>query len=400
MQTEYSFAIVLPRTTVLFEEVLMSTPAAPLRTRWRFATLFGLAGSLVVGLIVLAFVWPAATMQPRGLPVGIAGPAAQVTALEHALAGQDPDPLAFTRVSSRADAVDRIRSRAIVGAVLLGGSPEVLTTSAAGSAQNQLLRGIGAQVQVQVSSKVEGALVTRVQRLGTTLGAVQQAVEQGRAPQLPGAQAPSAAPSSIPTVRVTDVVPLSADDPIGAGLSGASFPLVLGGMLGGVLVSLLVVGAVRRLVALLVYGAAAGVVVTLVLQTWLHVLQRDWLLNAGAFGLAMLATAAVVVGFTSLIGTPGIAVGAVVSLLIGTPISGAAIPPQFLAGPWGAVGQAFVPGAASTLVRSLSYFPDADTSAQWWTLVAWAAAGLLLTVVGRFRSLAPVPLPAGELDPA
>ena len=81
----------------------------------------------------------------------------------------------------------------------------------------------------------------------------------------------------------------------------------------------------------------------------------------------MLATAAVVVGFNSLIGTPGIAVGAVVSLLIGNPISGAAIPAQFIAGPWGAVGQWFVPGAASTLVRSLSYFPDADTAPQWWT---------------------------------
>ena len=183
-------------------------------------------------------------------------------------------------------------------------------------------------------------------------------------------------------MRVTDVVPLSSDDPIGAGLSSASFPLVLGGMLGGVLVSLLVAGAVRRVIALLVYGAAAGAVVTFVLQTWLHVLQGDWLANAAAFGLAMLATAAVVVGFNSLIGTPGIAVGAVISLLIGNPISGAAVPAQFIAGPWGDIGQWFVPGAASSLVRSLSYFPDADTAPQWWTLAAWAAGGIVLTLVG------------------
>ena len=30
------------------------------RTRWRFAMAFGLAGALVVGLLVTAFIWPAA----------------------------------------------------------------------------------------------------------------------------------------------------------------------------------------------------------------------------------------------------------------------------------------------------------------------------------------------------
>lgn len=390
----------------------MPVIAAP-HTRWRFTVLFGIAGALVVGILVLAFVWPAATADPRGLPVGIAGPAAQVSGVRAAVAKQDPDPVSFVPVSSRADAVDRIRRREIVGAVLLGTKPEVLTSSAAGSAQNQILRGIGTSLQAQVAAKAESALVAKLQQLGGALTAVQQraaaqvkaaiqAIQQGEQPPIasarPAASAPSAAPA-LPTVRITDVVPLSSDDPLGAGLSSASFPLVLGGMLGGVLVSLLVVGAVRRVLALLVYGIAAGAVVGLVLQTWLAVLQRDWLLNACAFGLAMLATAAVVVGFNSLLGTPGIAVGAVVSLLVGNPISGAAFPAQFIAGPWGEIGQWFVPGAASTLIRSLSYFPDADTAPQWWTLAAWAAGGLVLTVVGHFRSRAPIPLPAGELEP-
>jgi hypothetical protein len=113
----------------------------------------------------------------------------------------------------------------------------------------------------------------------------------------------------------------------------------------------------------------------------------------------MLATAAVVVGLQSLLGAPGIALGAIVSLLVGTPISGAALPAQFIAGPWGEVGQWFVPGAASTLVRSLSYFPSADTAPQWWTLAAWAVGGLVLTVAGHFRGRAPVPLPERELAP-
>jgi hypothetical protein len=194
------------------------------------------------------------------------------------------------------------------------------------------------------------------------------------------------------------VVPLSPDDPTGAGLGSAGFPLVLGGVLGGVLVSLLVAGAARRVLALLLYGGAAGVLVPLVLQSWLHILQRDWLLNAAAIGLATLATAALLVGCTAVLGRAGIALGAVISLLVANPISGAALPHQFLPEPWGDVGQLLVPGAASTLVRSLSYFPAADTTGQWLVLAAWAVGGLLLTVLGPFRSSTPVRPPERELE--
>jgi hypothetical protein len=384
------------------------------RTRWPLSLLLGLAGALVVGLLVLAFAWPAATAEPRGLPVGISGSADQVRAVERAAARQEPDPVTFRRVPSRTEAVRRIRSRELVGAVLLGSSPEVLTASAAGSAQNQVLHGIASTLQTQLSAKVESGLLAKLQRLGSALSTAHQAaaaqlkasiqaIQHGRSPTLPAPTAPSAAPAappSIPTVRVSDVVPLSSTDPLGAGLGAASLPLVLGGMLGGVLISLLVVGAARRILALLVFGAAAGVVVTLILQTWLQVLQRDFLLNSAAFGLAMLATAALVVGCNSLLGTPGIVLGAVLSLLVANPISGAAVPTQFLPWSWGAIGQGFVPGAASTLVRSLSYFPNADTAPQWWTLTGWAVGGLLLTVAGSLRSRQPIPLPEREPEQA
>lgn len=363
----------------------MSNPA-PIRphTRWRFTVLFGLAGAIVVGIVVLAFVWPAATAKSRDLPVGLSGPSAQVSALKTAIAKQDTDPFDFVTVDSRADAVTQIRERKLYGAVLLGDSPEVLTSSAASSASNQILRGVATQLQTQISA---GTLAALEQQLA--------ALRAGGAPAASGS--PSA--STPPSVKITDVVALSSHDSTGAGLAAASFPLVLGGMLGGVLVSFLVVGPGRRILALLVYGVSAGVVVTLVLQTWLEVLQRDWLLNAAAFGLAMAATASVVSGFNALLGTKGIAVGSVISLLIGNPIAGATLPYQFIAGPWGSVGQYFVPGAASSLVRSLSYFPDADTTVQWLVLGAWTVGGFLLTVLGHFRSQAPVQLPAGELEP-
>ena len=61
---------------------------------------------------------------------------------------------------------------------------------------------------------------------------------------------------------------------------------------------------------------------------------------------------------------------------------------------------ALVPGAASGLVRELSYFPDADNAWRWWVLVAWGAGGLVLSAAGHYRNRAPIALPAAELEGA
>lgn len=355
---------------------MSSTPAAPAaparpHTRWGFAVLFGIVGAVLVGIVVLAFVWPIATASAKDLPIAISGPAATVTAVEKAIDDNASGVVDFREVDDRAAAVAEITTREVYGAIILpssqGAAPEVLTASAASTAVSQLLNGVATELQTQL---------------------VQQAAAAG---------APAATIVAL-HVTVTDVVPLASADKNGSGLIAASFPLVLGGLLGGILVSLLVVGVLRRLLALLVYGAAAGTIVALVLQTQFHILQGDFLLDALALSLSMLATASVVVGFNALLGPRGIAVGSVITMLIGNPISGASVPLQFLVGPWGAIGQYFVPGAASALVRDLSYFPDADASPYWLTLGAWAVFGLLLSVTGHFRSRAPIALPAVELE--
>jgi len=347
------------------------TPASEEHTRWGFAVLFGVVGSLIVGLVVLAFVWPIATASAKDLPIAIVGPAAQVGVVENAVAQNASDqnaasPIAFTKATDRDAAIRSIKDRSVYGAIVLGPAPEVLTASAGSPVATQVLNGLAAQLQVQLAQQVAAA---------------------GGDP-------------SQAKVTVTDVVPLAPTDKSGTGLIAASFPLVLGGLLGGILVSLLVVGVARRLVALFVYAIAAGFVIALILQTLFGILQGSFLVNVSALSLAMLATAACIVGFNALIGPAGIAVGAVITMLIGNPISGASLPMQFLVAPWGAVGQFFVPGAASGLVRELSYFPDADNAWRWWVLAAWAAGGLLLSIAGHFRSRAPIALPAGELETA
>lgn len=342
--------------------------AARPHTTWPVAVGIGVAGSLVVVIVVLAFLWPTKTAAVHQLPVSIAGPADTVAALESTLAQNAPDVFDFHAAADRDAAVTQIETRETDGAIVLGTPPqlpEVLTAPAAGLTTAQLLSGVAAQLQAQLVHQVAAA----------------------------------GGDTSTVTVAVTPIVSLSPDDPNGTGLTAAAFPLTMGGMLGGILISLLVVGVIRRLVALGGFAVAAGMLLSLVLHTWFGFLPGDFWPIALAMGLSVLATSSFIVGCTALLGTPGVAVGAVVTLLIGNPLSAAATPWQFLAAPWGAIGQYFVPGASNTLLRSLSYFPQADTAPQWWTLAAWAGAGLLLALVGHFRSSAAMRVPAATLEP-
>lgn len=367
--------------------------AAPARpTRWGIAALFGVVGALVVGIVVMAFVWPAATSQPQNLPVGISGPAEAVTAVEDRLAEQDPAPFDLHEVDSRDDAVTRIEDRELYGAILLGETPEVLIATAASPASAAALRNVATQLQLQIDDAAQSALTDQ-------LTAIVGALKSGQTPQLPDAAAPGGA-SEVPTVQVTDLVPLAEGDATGAGLAASVFPLVLGGMIGGILLSLLVQGVVRRLVGLVVFGIAAGAAITLVMQTWFGIIQGDWALNAAVIGLGVTATSALIVGLAAVMGPAGIAVGAVITMLIANPMAGAAAPPQFLPEPWGAVGQWFVPGASATLLRSVVYFPDAATAVPWLTLAAWLVGGVILAVIGHRRTRAELTPPAEQLEAA
>ncbi|MHC2998597.1 hypothetical protein [Microbacterium sp. HJ5] len=366
-----------------------SSSAGPLpRTTWTVASLLGLAGAAVVAIIVMAFVWPAATSQPQNLPVGISGPVEAVAVVEDKLAEQDPVPFALQSVGSRDEAVSLIETRGIYGAILLGDQPEVLIATAASPVAAAALRGVATQLQSQIDTAAKSALTDQ---LSTIIGAL----KSGQRPQLPDG---AAGTPEIPTVTVTDVVPLADGDLTGAGVAASVFPLVLGGMLGGILVTLLVQGVVRRLLGLVVFGIAAGALITLVMQTWFGVLTGDWLLNAAVIGLGVSATAALIIGLAAVMGPPGIAVGAVLTMFIANPIASAAQPMQFLPEPWGAVGQFFVPGASATLLRSVMYFPDAATATQWIVLATWLVGGVVLALVGHHREAAELTPSAGRLE--
>jgi hypothetical protein len=334
------------------------------RAAWARVVALPIALTIAVSVIVLAFLWPALSSEPRDLPVVAAGPDAQVTALRDGIDEHAPGIVTITPVDGRAAAVAAIEHREAYGAVVLGQQPEVLTSSAASPIAAQALSGIAAQVQGMLQQ-----------------AAAAQAAEAG-------------APAPTISVVVTDVVPLADSDPRGAGLAAAVLPLVIGGLLGGVLATLALGGRMRRLAAIAVYAVLAGATIAGILQGWLGVLQGSYLANASAIALAMFGIAAAVAGLAAVIGRPGLALGAVTLVLFAVPLASAAAPVEFLPAPWGAVGQWCPPGAGATLLRDLSYFPDAAVAFPWLVLAGWAVAGAVLLALGRRANRAAEPAPA------
>ena len=103
-------------------------------------------------------------------------------------------------------------------------------------------------------------------------------------------------------------------------------------------------------------------------------------------GLGIAATASVIVGLSSLLGRAGLAIGAVLTMFIGNPISALQSPKEFILAPFGEIGQWLVPGLSGTLLRDLSYFPEANIAGQIWALIGWVILGAVLTILGHHKN--------------
>ena len=356
------------------------TAAAPERSSWLKVLLTSLQASLIVAVVILAFTWPTKTMEAKNLPVSIAGPEVTVSQFEQSLKDQGIETFDLKQASSREEAEQQIKQRETYGAIIFteGAAPEVLTAPAANAAATQMLNGVATQLNAQIQQK---ALAAKTEALTQ---AVQAGGEQGAqaAAQLEQMKV-QAEQASAMAVKTTAVVPLSESDSSGTGLAIAAFPLVMGGTIGGVLSLTLIKGTWRRFATATLYAVIAGALTALILSTWFGFIPGDFAALWAAFAATYLATASFMIGMGALlVPAAGLGLGAVVTMFIGNPISGASMPSAFLPGAWGQIGQMMVPGASSTLLRSIAYFPEAATSGQWLVLGSWIAFGLLTGVIG------------------
>ena len=303
----------------------------------------GLAALLT--LVLVAFVWPAANIAPRDLPVGLAAPDRIAGQIEQGLSTGAEGALEITRVVDRAEAERMIRDREIYGAIVVDDSgASVLTASAASPVVAQLLG-----------------------QLANSLG---QAF--GQQPQ------------------IVDVVPLPPDDPRGAGLASVALPLVMGGLAAAALLTQVLPGTVARLVGVLSLAIVAGLAMAAVLQFWLGSLEGSYWANAGVLALAIAASATVLLGLERLLGYAGLGLGAAVLLLLGIPLSGLTSAPELLPGRWGELGQLLPPGAAGTALRSVAFFDGAGAGQALVVLLSWLGVGIVLALLpGRRRADVP-----------
>lgn len=362
--------------------------AANPSTRWPITIAVSIGASIIVALILLAFLWPTTTSSAKDLPLLVSGEGQTVSTIEAQLAKSGA--FSISKAENRDVAVAKIKDRQAYGAVIVSGTGantgiEVIQATGASPAVAQLMTQISGSLQQGIAQQSAAAHAA----------ALQAAIQSGKL----DAVAAAAKASPAPKVSVTDVAPLNPGDPRGAGLSLLGLPLAMGGMIGGVLISLVVTGFRRRLSAAAVYGVVAGIILISIMQGWMGILSGNFALNSLAMGLGLFATAVTIIGLESLIGRPGIAVGALLTMFVGNPISSLASPKEFLPWYWGDIGQWFVPGATGTLLRDLSYFPSASQAMSWLALGAWAVGGVILAIIGRRRNDVAINVP-GTLDPA
>lgn len=312
---------------------------------WAVAIGLPLAVALLLALLVTAFAWPAVNSAPHGVPLAVVAPAPLAHQVEERLAASaGQGAFEVTVLPDRAAAERAVRGREVYGALLLpgpGGQPgqggEALVASAASPPLAQMLT------------------------------------------QLAGGIPPEAG-GPLP---VTDLVPLPAGDPHGVGLAVGLLPLVVGGFALGVVTALRVEGTARRIVAIVLGCLLGGLVVVGLLQGWLGALDGPFWTTCAAAALVILAVAATAAGLHRLLGPAGLALAALVVVVLGTPLSGVGSAPEMLPAGWGTLGQWLPPGAAATAVRSVAFFDGARSGGALLVLTGWALLGLVLLLLGR-----------------
>ena len=298
---------------------------------------------LVVALVLTLFAWPQTRLEPRDLPIGVAGPPQATGPIEAQLADAG-DTLEIHRYPDEPAARAAVEDRDVYGAVVASPAGVTLLTASAGS------------------SAVAGLLQERF--------------------AAPPAEGGSARPVAA---RVVDVVPAPEDDPRGAALSASVLPMLLAGIITGALISSLTAPGLAQVGALFAASVLAGLAAVAIAQGWLDVLEGSWVANAGVLSLTVLAVASVVAGLVALMGLPGIGVAAVLMVLIGNPWSGIGSAPELLPRPIGDIGQLLPPGAGGNALRSTAFFDGARSWDHLWVLIVWAVLGFAALGAGAYR---------------
>ena len=188
-------------------------------------------------------------------------------------------------------------------------------------------------------------------------------------------------------LRTEDLAPLAADDPRGAGLAASALPITLAGLLPAIALVLVLEREVwTRLAALVVFSGLAGWTIAALLRYVFGSIDQNFWGVAAGLTLGILAAGLLMLGLGSLFGRVGLALGALLALLLGNPLSGLNSAPELLPRGWGDLGQLLPQGANATLLRSTAHFSGAGATTAIVVLTCWALAGAVLVVIAAARN--------------
>ena len=329
-----------------------------LRAAQKRALIAVVVGALMVAAYVFSFVYAQASPTAHELPVGIVGPAGEVSQAEREIEQSTGDAFDVTRYGDELRARNAIRDRDTYGALVLSpDGPKVLTAPAAGES---------AATQIE----------TRLPRAAGLAG-----------------QGPP---------RVVEVRPLVADDPQGDALNLTILPLIIFGIVMPVLLTnLAAMLPVRaRLGAMALFAVLSGLAAVLVAHAALDALPGPFLALSALAALLIFGVASMTLAFMARLGPAGAGVGFLLFLVIGNVASGAAVVHEMLPGAWRVVGPWLPPGAAATAIRNAAYFDGAKLLQPLIVLIAFAIAGAALCLIGGGRRPAPQGEPSGPTPDA
>jgi hypothetical protein len=303
--------------------------------------------TVVLAILAIAFALPAVRSKPHDIPIGAAGPSAASGQVAATLEQHAPGAFAITYYPGKAALRDAIRNRDVYGGISFGPDGRSLLIATGGSP-------IVAQMLTQIGNGIS-------QQAGLPL-------------------------------RTEDLAPPTAEDPRGAGLAASALPITLAGLLPAVALVLLLKREVwTRFAAAAVFAAMAGTTIAALLRyVFGSIDQNVWGVAAG-LTLGLLAAGLSMLGLGSLFGRVGLAVGALLALLLGNPLSGLNSAPEMLPSGWGTLGQWLPQGATATLLRSTAFFDGAGATAAIVVLSCWSVAGAALIVIAGVRQRRSVP---------
>jgi hypothetical protein len=277
--------------------------------------------------LVAAFVLPQHKPEPHAVPVGVVGPSSLANAIE----AKQPGAFDVKLYASEADARHAIEHRQVYGALVVGRAEQhLLVASAASASVAQLLRGAFAEH----------------------------------------------------ASAVTDLKPLVEEDPRGATLNLVFLPLIMVCIPAVLLFSPLRLKTRGLIGGVTLFAALGGLAVVALVAEGLGALPGSYLALSGVAAVTILAIALPTAGLHRLFGHAGIALGAVLFILIANPASGNGSAPELLPDFWRQISQFMPPGAGGQSLRNTAYFDGNAIVQPLLVLSAYVVAGVMLMLAG------------------